>query len=243
MRWWSSALLAALAACRFGFDPATGDALGVGDAVAPPSDVVLIDGPAGSITSSWGEDTASQHRNVTRDTYLSSEVETIDYRTYNYGASTSLSIENSKHSLLRFDVSAIPSSATIVSASLRLALSGSSLHGTIDINRVLEDWDEGMLAGAAGTASWNNRKPGIAWATAGAGQPGSSDATSQGQIPAAALGVMDITIAAALVQGWIANPASNFGITFSLTSGDDCRFASREGADGSRPFLVVTYFP
>lgn len=233
------AVLCAVAGCRFGFDPGGSQA---GDGAAP-SDVVLIDGPPGSVTSSWGEDSAAQHRNVTRDTYLSSELETIDYRTYNYGASTSLSIEGGKHSLLRFDVSAIPASATIVSASLRLAVSGSSLHGAIDVNRVLEDWDEGTQAGASGTACWNNRKPGIAWATAGAGQPGSSDVTSQGQIPAAALGVMDITLATSLVQGWVASPSSNFGITFSLTSGDDCRLASREAADGSRPFLVVTYFP
>jgi hypothetical protein len=162
--------------------------------------------------------------------------------------------------LIRFDLTQIPSSATITSASIRLeamkkptsATPSGSMFG---FHRVLRDWGEGEKGAAnmigevagQGEASWNNRfAPDQPWGTPG----GQADADYVGAFSATNfvddLGTYTFTSMqlAADVQRWVSNPSTNFGWIF-ITQSEGTpytarRFASREDTT-SPPVLIINY--
>jgi hypothetical protein len=119
------------------------------------------------------------------------------------------------------------------------------------LHRVLADWGEGVAVApggggggnfaASGDATWNARFFGIsAWTTPG----GDFSVTVSGsQFAAGTPGAVVIASAglAADVQGWINNPASNFGwiIVAQNEASSAVRFSSREGS--VPPSLQVNY--
>ena len=109
--------------------------------------------------------------------------------------------------LIRFDLSSLPADATIQEAKLGLYAYGRSNSGALDVTvrPVLRSWAEGQ-------ATWNLAATGVPWA-----QPGCSEPDVDVGDPAATRLIntintwheWDIT---ALVQNWVANPASNRGV-------------------------------
>jgi len=196
-----------------------------------------------TLTQTWGEDTTADHRNVTTDTYVSGKNEIGEEEVdLNYGVSTQLDLDNDAYPLVRFDLSALPPTTRVVSASLRIMISGSQ-HGTIALHRMNEGWAEGTGNNTVGAASWNERLSGTPWSAPGIGAPASRDNEAAASIPANASGAQLVALPASLVESWIASPATNFGLVLVTQSGDDTRLTPREGTDGSRPSLEITYLP
>ena len=224
--------------CRVNFDPATDATTALADAAFDAA----IDTPPGSVLATFGETLDATYRNVTTDTYLDGSVDVVDERVNNFGGSDELRIRANgpERTLLRFDVSAIPASATILDARLRLTIITAAVAGSISVHPVLETWDEGNLDGTAGVANHTSRLAGQPWTTAGAG-PGSSGDTLGAFDPTAAGGVTFV-LPTAIVAGWITT--ANHGLLLASNSDDRTELASSEATPAStRPLLFVTYVP
>lgn len=236
-----------LASCRFGFDE---QRLDLGDDAAIDDDAAaddaalvdaMIDAPNNAVTVTFGERATATFQGVTADTYISNETGEPGL---NYGASDDLRSEQdvSERILMKFTVTGIPSTATVLSASLDVEVVNENPLATWELHPLLEDWVEGSLDGTTGVANFVNRNLTTAWATAGAGMPNSAGPTFATAVPAV-LGVLSITIPAATVQGWVTTPATNFGFIFYNTHTNSARIASSEEATQFRPLLSVTYVP
>ena len=163
--------------------------------------------------------------------------------------------ENLRRALLAFDLNALPSAVTITAVQLVLSMdrtiSGAS---AFSLHRVAENWGEGASnAGSPGgtgnlaqpgDATWRAALfPGTLWSAPGGNFAASASATTAVD----AVGTYTWTSAqmAADVQGWVNNPATNFG--WLLKDGETAlsakRFHSGEGAAALRPKLIVTFEP
>ncbi|USN98515.1 MAG: DNRLRE domain-containing protein [Phycisphaeraceae bacterium] len=169
---------------------------------------------------------------------------------------------NIKRALIHFDIaSAVPAGATIEGAQLSLFCSRASSGGliTATVSRVLADWGEGTSnpsgnegGGAPATANdatWLYRfyvpgGPSPTWTTPGGDfVPASSGFTTIGAPNQFYL--FESVQMAADVQGWLDNPAANFGwIIRGQESGtrNARRFESRTSPiTSARPELAVFY--
>jgi hypothetical protein len=166
------------------------------------------------------------------------------------------SVENTRRALMHFDLTQLPPGATVTGASLVLHLS-SSMSGAqpVALHRALTAWSEGPSEpegtggrGAEpeeGDATWlHTRFDTEFWGAAGGDFAAQASATT-----VVVDDVVDYTWSGAAltadVQGWAADPASNFGwFVTGVETGFQTskRFASRESAPESfRPRLVLTY--
>jgi hypothetical protein len=159
-----------------------------------------------------------------------------------------------RRGLLAFDLSAIPPSATVISATLTLTMSKTIAGETpVTLHAAAAAWGEGASdalgdegAGAAaepGDATWRYRFfSSDAWAAPG----GDFAAGASAMTPVAGSGAYTWAGAGltADVAAWVRDPASNFGW---VLLGDETapttakRFDSRENAPENRPLLVVVY--
>ncbi len=154
--------------------------------------------------------------NTNADTYTSTKTSTA-----NYGTSTWLSGEAGVAKVyMKFDgVSVIPSTATVVNATLYTSTSYSEGTGTLVVYPVTGNWAEGTLtlnnAPASGTAvsSITYTKCSDCW----------NANTGYGNI----------------VQGWVRGDAVNYGIVASSTTGSYMEFNSKE--TNYIAYLSVTY--
>lgn len=169
--------------------------------------------------------------------------------------------------LLRFDIaSLIPVGSIINGVSLTMEVVGQPVDGdapsTFELHRMLRDWGEGTGSGnpptlgrpaEPGEANWTHRFAGSdqTWAAPG-GLPGvdfadfgSGDTYVYGtsQSPYIWEGYEEMT---GDVQGWLNNPAENYGwMLISRTEGEIFgarRFASREDSFRA-PLLVIDFTP
>jgi hypothetical protein len=174
------------------------------------------------------------------------------------GAIASLAV---RRGLLMFDISSIPSGATITAVSLRLVMNMTvSGANNVSLHRLNENWGEGASdAGSfpdgqgapaqAGDATWicsfSNGAGGCttSWSTAGAAFQATASATASVNSPApytwsSAQLITD-------VQGWLNTPATNFGWVIIGAEGvprSAKRFSSRTNPTvADRPTLTVTY--
>ncbi|MGC8782732.1 MAG: DNRLRE domain-containing protein, partial [Anaerolineae bacterium] len=139
-----------------------------------------------------------------------------------------------KRSLLKFDLSSLPTDATVSSATLSLfvtAASGGAL--TINAHRVTQPWNEAEV-------TWKSRDKGVAWTNQG----GDYDAA------VAASTVVDDTKnvwrswnITSLVAGWLSNPASNYGLILEASSANAEKVfrSSDDGTTSQRPKLEVCF--
>lgn len=160
---------------------------------------------------------------------------------------------NARRGLLQFDLSGIPASAQIVSATLDINVSRTARGAApLFIYRVLESWGEGTsdagLGGAGapatpGDATWVHRSFNtVNWGNLGGffnNVPFASAAPTLGPITFSGPGLNG------LVSSWLSDPTQNFGM---MVQGDESttntavRFDSRENADPTaRPKLIITY--
>ena len=182
------------------------------------------------------------------------------FPTNNFGGGTTVDAGGRRYggrtrALLRFDLaSSIPSNAIITAVTVTLTVVATPLGGVnsvFDLNRLLAAWGEGNgsdhrgTPGGAGEATWNNRfGSGTPWASPG----GDFQSTASASQLVASNAVYTFNSTAGLVsdvQGWVNDPASNFGWLLrseSETSPTTIRrFGARTDVVNS-PALIVSYF-
>ncbi|MCB9694765.1 MAG: DNRLRE domain-containing protein, partial [Alphaproteobacteria bacterium] len=158
-----------------------------------------------------------------------------------------------RRGLVAFDVSGIPSNATVVAATLDLVPVAGTGPTSIGVHLAVTDWGEGTsdssgtqgggqgAAATAGDATWPCAMADGAglcttsWTTAGGDYVGTPTATASVDAAASFTGLT------ADVQAWIGGTA-NFGwvlVGDEATAGSAMGFSTREGA--SAPTLTVEY--
>lgn len=162
----------------------------------------------------------------------------------NYGTATSLLVDGDdpsgldKRALLKWDVSAIPSTKTVTGATITVNVSDVSTQ-TYEVYQLKRTWSETG-------STWNNYASGAAWQVAGADGSLDRSTTVLGTITGSATGSYTINLnssGVALVQGWVNGTVSNQGVMImdaANTNGLDFR-SSEYGTVANRPKLSVTY--
>jgi len=175
---------------------------------------------------------------------------------------------NRLRSLIAFDVagagqlSGVTISGVQFTLALGLVAGGSPPTETIDLHRLTADWGEGTTGSSSttiggtgggfpantGDATWNARMyPATLWNAAGGDfSPTVSASVSVGNITNTSYTWASTPALVADVQGWLDNPATNFGwelVNEDETSARTFRaFYSRESSTASfRPQLQITY--
>lgn len=159
-------------------------------------------------------------------------------------------------SLIKFDLSTIPSTATVASTSMTLHVcttvnvpgfgnipcsQGSAAIATA-LYPLLVSWSET-------TSTWNQRSTGINWNTAGASGAGTdytNSAMATANVATATNANVTWTFASlTAVQGWVASAASNFGLLLTYTGAQVNQTSYRlfqSGEAGTNvPSMTVTY--
>ncbi|TXH81226.1 DUF4347 domain-containing protein, partial [Thauera aminoaromatica] len=173
-----------------------------------------------------------------QDTYVSGNSPTL-----NYGASGSLVVDYSGASigdiwaLLQFDLSSLPSSATIASATLQMMATGITGAATnLGVYQLTQGWVEGSGNGTIGAANWTERQPGTAWSTAG----GSFNAAVVASLSPSATGLhsWDLT---ALVRSWVSGATTNNGLIIGSPDGGGQTITYDSSEGSTPPVLVISY--
>lgn len=165
--------------------------------------------------------------------------------TSNFGTGTTLEVDGDdgsgvdKSILLKWDTSAIPTSAVATSASLTFKVVDTTASA-YQLYQIKQSWVETQ-------ATWNIFATGSNWQTAGAfgaNDRGTAVLGTAGPATSGTLYTITLNTAGlAVVQSWINNPASNFGLIIgSATNTDGLDFSSSEvSATADRPKLTVIY--
>ncbi len=140
------------------------------------------------------------------DAYLSSAAPAT-----NFGAATSLVIAPGNAGLVQFDLTAVPASSTIAKAYLRLYVNKVTAGGTLNFAAVTAPWSE--------TAVSFNTQPAVGAVFASA--------------PASVTNTFVLVDVTAQVQGWLASPASNFGIEITPAATASVQLDSKESTTTS----------
>jgi len=144
---------------------------------------------------------------------------------------------NVQRPIVKFDLSSIPTSTTISSATLYLyAYDEAGLRGSTGyygVYRLTQAWADTQV-------TWNNATSSITWTTPGGDIEASPDATSPKQAVAGVWYPFDVT---SRVQNWIATPANNMGWVVRCTDenlhNQDLFYQSEAADTDHRPTLVV----
>lgn len=232
--------------CRFSFEPHDGG--------GPPADALIVvddsaftpttDAPATSVTTRFGECANADVTGVTADTTLDSSSPT-----YNIGKRTTMRVGNGKVSLLRYDLSSIPASAQIFSATLEISVSTTDAleQGDAVAYVVNESWIEGVENYQVGVCNWTQRNAADNWSVAGAGAPASRGTAIIGTFTPRVPGARHIVgIDPAAIQAWVSGSVPNYGMELAgLNEGMSGGWlvTSNEPDATTRPCLVVTYIP
>lgn len=165
--------------------------------------------------------------------------------TSNFGTGTTLEVDGDdgsgvdKSILLKWDTSTIPTSAMATSATLTFKVVDTTASA-YQLYQVKQNWAETQ-------ATWNIFATGSNWQTAGAFGANDRGTTVLGTAGPATSGTFYTitlnTAGLAIVQGWINNPISNFGLIIGNASNTDgLDFSSSEVTTlTDRPKLTVIY--
>ena len=144
-------------------------------------------------------------------------------------------------SLLRFDLSSIPSGATVSASSLTVVchrVASAVTESAVKVYRQLRDW-------VVTEATWNVYSTGNSWATAGGFNADDCEQTDIGSAAILDVGTYQFTLTAAKVQEWISGTLTNNGVLLrdpEVTNNTFKRFRSADYAtEAYRPVLTVTY--
>jgi Bacterial Ig domain len=167
--------------------------------------------------------------------------------TRNNGTCTALKIDGRStralRNLYKFDVSTIPTTATINTANLTLVSTAvtSNTAYTINAHRLTRAWTDGTLCAAAGVPNWTNSATGVLWTTAG----GDFNAAVEANTSVTTTGTYNWSMNS-LVQSWVNLTNTNNGVLLkyaneALAAGDGKTFGSKEDILANRPTLNITY--
>jgi hypothetical protein len=163
-----------------------------------------------------------------------------DNATTNYGSATDLLVDGSPDyaSVMRWDLSSIPTNKVVTSARLILRVFNPS-PGTYELYALKQAFNEAQV-------TWQRASTALAWQTAGANGANDRETTVLGTVTSSGNGSLTVTLNAAgiaKVQSWIASPATNNGfvlLDYSVSDGLDLR-SSEYGTVAQRPSLSITY--
>jgi hypothetical protein len=172
--------------------------------------------------------------------------------TANYGPVAEVNIvrggsASSERALFSFDLSSLPSGATLKSAQLELTIvNNPGLDKTIAVHRIAQTSNRAWVESQV---TWQEYKTGSSWTAAGGdfvATPTDSEAVS-GTAPANSVVTFQVLSDA---QSFYATPSTNFGWLIKDTqepaasSGEHVFFATRENATTDyAPKLVLSYCP
>lgn len=181
---------------------------------------------------------------------------------YLYAGNTKTS--NPRRTLIRFDLGAIPHGATITSVQLQFVVqrrAAQAFNETHTLHRLTRDWGEGNVdpqvlnpetdggdgaPAQPGDATWlDNHFQESQWDSPGGDFIAAPSASAVMPSPGAR-GTFSGAGMIADLQGWIDNPATNFGWVMRGNEIDPqraYRFHSSEGLVGSRPRLIIDFDP
>ncbi|MHC4397002.1 MAG: DNRLRE domain-containing protein [Planctomycetota bacterium] len=197
----------------------------------------------GPVTEEFGDAANTDHPGTIEDTYTNVGAPTTNYSTsiqlnvYTWPADT---VANT--TIIKWDISAIPTDATVTEATLYLyqyeAVGDASydvpVHKIINVNPVIS------------ALTWNTYDGANSW-TAGA-DGGQGDTAAAEDTPSLnnTINEYKTWTVTNMVQDWVSTPSSNYGMLLnsdSVASVDSHRyFVSTDDSDAStRPKLIVTY--
>lgn len=180
-----------------------------------------------------------------RDTYIRSDQATTNYSTDTaFSVGEDNGIVSTNRGLILFDLSSIPSNATIIDATLTLWQgfnSKSSNDRTVRVHRMIHDW-------YFPSVTWNNYSGSSAWPGGGGGGTGTWESTDLGTFTQYHTGTAgaqrDISLNPSLVQNWINGTNHNYGMmVISDTELNDLiqYGSSRNATQTYHPRLVINY--
>lgn len=179
----------------------------------------------------------------TRDTYLSQNAPTTTF-----GGAATILVDGSDpqgsgkdlSTLIKWDVSSIPSGSAVQSARITFNVVNVSPQ-TYEAYALKRPWVEGQ-------ATWNVYATGAAWEIPGARGASDRGSTVLGALTGSATGLYSFSLngsGVALVQSWVNTPSQNHGLILAdaaNTDGVDLS-SSEAGTASLRPKLSVTYVP
>jgi len=194
--------------------------------------------PTGTATATVAPTVGTKLFAPSQDAYINEY-----YPETNYGADWSLRIKNdNERSLVRFDLSSIPSSAIVTDATLRLfayrrqGSASTPLMGAYPLKRA---WSEGSV-------TWRQAAADQPWGLAGANDlVADREGTAVASTPLTTVPDWYALSVTSAVQSWVTDPASNYGfILINLESAAEFIFYSQNYPvnAGLRPQLEVTYY-
>lgn len=161
----------------------------------------------------------------------------------NYGSRPSIDVGLEQVGLLRFDLSALPTTSIINSASIELQVDDSASTESVDFFPVLERWDEGVVNSRDGCTNWTCRTiDGGTWTNPGCDRPVSRSESAIGSVTFLELATkyqLDTPLLLSEVQRWVDQPEANFGLHMSCVG--SVYLVSSEGAAPYRPRLILDY--
>jgi len=172
------------------------------------------------------------------DTYLFN-----NFPTENYGDTADLRLRGSvqKVTLIRFDISDIPTGSVVAEAAIDLRTNyyrDGIIPMQVDIYRLRHSWVESE-------ATWMIPAVGETWNSPGASGPGDRDPVPFTSFTLDSTNSTYVVELTSVVQGWVSNPEENFGIILvPVGVGHEFRFWSSdyEGTIVHRPRLCVDFF-
>lgn len=138
-------------------------------------------------------------------------------------------------SLVFVDFTVIATDAQVVGAEFHASVFDPIETGAFQLYPITESWTETA-------ATWEQREPGVPW-SGGLSVPTLDANALLGEAAPRAIGATAWTLDAAIIQGWIATPPSNFGFAAVSSSpdgrGGQMRSSEYATAD-ERPYVLVT---
>lgn len=215
-----------------------GESGGTGGSAGAPPDL------SGILT--FGERPTSRFQGVTRDTEVRANQPTLNFGAMDEMASDT---EPDRLALIAFDLSVIPATSSVSTATLKLWTKGegsgcdSTSDAMVPFYPLMEAWDEGSgpAQGSVGFASWSFRVQGTPWTIPGL------DVGTRGSVPAGVVGPVllntehSIALAPSVVESWLTADANHgLVIWFKPADSNGVCFLTSESADGAkRPELAV----